>query len=119
MDGSAIPSTRSSLAPRATYSSGVLAQDQGTRRAGRRGHSAATTAWRARGGRWARDTASAGIVSDRHASPRVLAITAARLGTKVSGLDLSPELIEQARKTAAIARLLDIVWKQGDAEALP
>ena len=49
----------------------------------------------------------------------VLAITAARLGAKVHGLDLTPELIEQARENAAIARLPDIVWKQGDAEELP
>ncbi len=49
----------------------------------------------------------------------VLAITAARLGAKVFGLDLTPELIEQARENAAIARLPDIVWKQGDAEELP
>jgi len=49
----------------------------------------------------------------------VLAISAARLGAKVNGLDLTPELIEQARENAAIARLPDIVWKQGDAEELP
>lgn len=49
----------------------------------------------------------------------VLAISAARRGAKVDGLDLTPELIEQARENAAIARLPDIVWTQGDAEALP
>lgn len=49
----------------------------------------------------------------------VLAITAARLGAQVCGLDLTPELIEQARDNAAIARLPDIDWKQGDAEYLP
>lgn len=49
----------------------------------------------------------------------VLAITAARLGAKVCGLDLTPELLEQAHENAAIARLPDIAWKQGDAEALP
>ena len=49
----------------------------------------------------------------------VLAITAARMGAKVTGLDLTPELIEQARENAAIARLPEIVWDQGDVEALP
>jgi len=49
----------------------------------------------------------------------VLALTAARRGAKVTGLDLTPELIEQARENAAIARLPDIAWAQGDAEDLP
>jgi len=49
----------------------------------------------------------------------VLAITAARMGATVTGLDLTPELIEQARENAAIARLPQIVWAQGDVEALP
>ena len=49
----------------------------------------------------------------------VLAISAARLGAKVSGLDLTPELLEQARENAAIARLPGIEWQQGDAEELP
>ena len=49
----------------------------------------------------------------------VLAVTAARLGAKVTGLDLTPELIEQARENAAIARLPDVAWTQGDAEDLP
>ena len=39
----------------------------------------------------------------------VLAITAARRGAKVFGLDLTPELLAQARENAAIARLPDIV----------
>lgn len=49
----------------------------------------------------------------------VLAITAARMGAKVTGLDLTPELIEQARENAAIARVPEIAWDQGDVEALP
>jgi len=49
----------------------------------------------------------------------VVAITAARLGAKVSGLDLTPELIDQAHDNAAIARLSDIAWTVGDAEDLP
>lgn len=49
----------------------------------------------------------------------VLAITAARRGGRVTGLDLTPALIEEARENAAIARLPEIVWDQGDVEALP
>jgi SAM-dependent methyltransferase len=49
----------------------------------------------------------------------VAAITARRAGAKVTGLDLTPELLERARENAAIANFPDIVWKEGDAEALP
>lgn len=49
----------------------------------------------------------------------VLAITAARMGAKVTGLDLTPQLIEQAKENAAIAQVPEIVWDQGDVEALP
>ncbi|HSA59670.1 MAG TPA: methyltransferase domain-containing protein [bacterium] len=49
----------------------------------------------------------------------VVAITAARLGAKLTGLDLTPELLEQARRNAAVAELKDIEWMEGDAEKLP
>ena len=49
----------------------------------------------------------------------VVAITAARLGASVAGLDLTPELLDQARHSALIAGLKDIEWKEGDAESLP
>jgi len=48
-----------------------------------------------------------------------VSITAAPAGAKVTGLDLTPELLAQARESAPIAGLKDIVWKEGDAEALP
>jgi SAM-dependent methyltransferase len=48
----------------------------------------------------------------------VVAITAARAGAKVTGLDLTPELLAQARESAPVANL-SIDWKEGDAEALP
>ena len=48
----------------------------------------------------------------------VVAVTAARRGAKVSGLDLTPALIERARKNASIAGV-DIDFIEGDAEALP
>jgi SAM-dependent methyltransferase len=48
----------------------------------------------------------------------VVALTAARRGAHASGLDLSPALIERARKNAGIAGV-DIDFIEGDAEALP
>ena len=48
----------------------------------------------------------------------VVAVTAARRGAKVSGLDLTPALLERARKNAAIAGV-DVEFIEGDAEALP
>lgn len=48
----------------------------------------------------------------------VVAVTAARRGAIVSGLDLAPPLIERARQNAAIAGV-NIDFVEGDAEALP
>jgi len=48
----------------------------------------------------------------------VVAVTAARLGARVTGLDLTPELLERARENARIAGV-DIEWHQGDVEQLP
>jgi SAM-dependent methyltransferase len=48
----------------------------------------------------------------------VVAVTAARRGAKVSGLDLSPVLLERARHNAGVAAV-DIDFTEGDAEALP
>src|ERR1700730_349108 len=48
----------------------------------------------------------------------VVAVTAARRGAKVSGLDLSPVLLERARHNASVAAV-DIDFTEGDAEALP
>jgi SAM-dependent methyltransferase len=49
----------------------------------------------------------------------VVAITAARAGAEVTGLDLTPELLDEARENARIAQMEQIVWSEGDAEALP
>ncbi len=49
----------------------------------------------------------------------VAAITAARVGAEVSALDLTPELLEQAKQDAAIAEQAGIHWIEGDAENLP
>ena len=48
----------------------------------------------------------------------VVAVTAARLGAKVSGLDLTPSLLERARENARIAGV-EVDFVEGDAEALP
>ena len=48
----------------------------------------------------------------------VVAITAARLGAKTSGLDLTPELLEQARENSRVAGV-EIDWREGDVEQLP
>ncbi len=48
----------------------------------------------------------------------VVAVTAARLGAKVTGLDLTPELLERARENSQIAGV-EIDWHEGDAEKLP
>jgi SAM-dependent methyltransferase len=48
----------------------------------------------------------------------VVALTAARRGAKVTGVDLTPALLDRARENAALAGL-EIQWTPGDAEALP
>jgi SAM-dependent methyltransferase len=49
----------------------------------------------------------------------VVAITAARRGASVSALDLTPELLNQARENEKIAGCNAIEWTVGDAERLP
>jgi SAM-dependent methyltransferase len=48
----------------------------------------------------------------------VVAVTAARHGAKVTGLDLTPELLERARFNSRTANL-EIDWHEGDVEKLP
>jgi SAM-dependent methyltransferase len=48
----------------------------------------------------------------------VVALTAARAGAKVQGLDLTPELVEHARENAALMKL-EVPFQQGDVESLP
>jgi len=49
----------------------------------------------------------------------VVAITAARAGARVKALDLTPELLAQARENASVAGHDEIEWTEGDAEQLP
>jgi SAM-dependent methyltransferase len=48
----------------------------------------------------------------------VVGLTAARLGARVSGVDLTPELIARAKENSALMGVA-ADWRQGDAEALP
>jgi SAM-dependent methyltransferase len=48
----------------------------------------------------------------------VVAVTAARLGAKTNGLDLTPELLEQARENSKVAGV-EVDWREGDVEQLP
>ncbi|HYY14609.1 MAG TPA: class I SAM-dependent methyltransferase [Chthoniobacterales bacterium] len=48
----------------------------------------------------------------------VAAITAARLGANVCGIDLTPELLTRAEENARIAEV-QVDWREGDAEQLP
>ena len=48
----------------------------------------------------------------------VTAVTAARLGEKVTALDLTPELLDRARHNAQVAKV-EIEWHEGDVEHLP
>ena len=48
----------------------------------------------------------------------VVAITAARMGAKVSAIDLTPELLTRARDNSRLAGV-EVDWREGDAEKLP
>jgi SAM-dependent methyltransferase len=48
----------------------------------------------------------------------VVALTAARLGAQVTGLDLTPDLLARAKENSQLAGV-EITWREGDAEALP
>jgi SAM-dependent methyltransferase len=48
----------------------------------------------------------------------VVAVTAARHGAGVTGLDLTPALLERARENSRIAGVT-IEWREGDVESLP
>ena len=47
------------------------------------------------------------------------AITARRAGAKVTGIDITPELLAQAKEEESIAQVSGIDWREGNAESLP
>lgn len=49
----------------------------------------------------------------------VAAVTARARGARVVGLDLSPEMLEEARASGAVAGFRDVDWREGDVESLP
>ena len=57
-------------------------------------------------------------VLDAACGTGVVALTAARLNAHVTGLDLTPALLERARENARLAGK-EIDWREGDVEALP
>lgn len=61
---------------------------------------------------------SAQAVLDVGCGTGVVAVTAAQLGAKVSGADLTPELLARARENSKIAEV-EIDWQEADVEALP
>jgi len=48
-----------------------------------------------------------------------VAITAARQDADVTGVDITPALLDQARGNAEVAGVEEIDWREGDATALP
>ncbi|HET9843226.1 MAG TPA: class I SAM-dependent methyltransferase [Gammaproteobacteria bacterium] len=58
------------------------------------------------------------VVLDVGCGTGVVAITAARLGAKISAMDLSPALIDHAKKNIAIAKV-EVDLQEGDVENLP
>src|SRR5215207_3061207 len=60
----------------------------------------------------------AAIVLDVACGTGNLAIPAARAGADVTGIDIAPNLLEQARQRA-VAEDLDVTFEEGDAEQLP
>ena len=57
-------------------------------------------------------------VLDSGCGTGVVAVTAARLGAKVSGLDLTPELLERSRQNSQLAGV-EVDWREGDVEKMP
>jgi ubiquinone/menaquinone biosynthesis C-methylase UbiE len=67
--------------------------------------------------KFARVTAGSAVL-DVACGTGVVALTAARLGAKVTGIDLTPELVARARENSALMNLT-VDWHEGDVEALP
>jgi SAM-dependent methyltransferase len=57
-------------------------------------------------------------VLDAGCGTGVVAVSAARMGAQVSGIDITAKLLERARENASIAGV-DIDWQEADVEELP
>ncbi len=78
---------------------------------------AVTTPPAARLVKWAKVRAGQNVL-DVGCGTGVVAITAARIGGRIYGVDLTPELLERARENASVANV-EIDFREGDAEELP
>jgi SAM-dependent methyltransferase len=78
---------------------------------------ALTTPAAARLVKWAKVRAGQHVL-DVGCGTGVVAITAARIGARVRGIDLTPELLERAHENACIANV-EIEFREGDTEMLP
>jgi ubiquinone/menaquinone biosynthesis C-methylase UbiE len=58
------------------------------------------------------------LVLDACCGTGVVAVTAARRGAHVTGVDFTPELLARAHENSRIAKV-DVDWQDGDVEALP
>lgn len=65
------------------------------------------------------NVASDDTVLDIGCGTGTVAITAARRGAQVTGVDITPTLLDHARSNAEIAGVDGISWRDGDATALP
>ncbi len=58
-------------------------------------------------------------VLDVGCGPGLLACAFARVARRATGIDLTPAMLEQARKTQQEQGLTNLMWQQGDVRALP
>jgi SAM-dependent methyltransferase len=58
------------------------------------------------------------LVLDVCCGTGVVAVTAARKGAEVTGLDFTPELLARAHENSRVAKV-NVDWQDGDVEALP
>ncbi len=65
------------------------------------------------------DASSSATVLDVGCGTGNVAITAARRGALVTGLDVTPAMLDEARENAAISGVGDIAWREGTATDLP
>lgn len=65
------------------------------------------------------DVSSGDSVLDIGCGTGTVAITAARRDAQVTGVDIAPPLLDEARNNAEIADTGDISWREGDATSLP